>query len=514
MPAQLANGGPPRRAFAASSSQDYEEGHFQQHTGHGAPGSGWQDGSSGDAFLGGSAGKSTGSSGTGLANGLEKRGSAAARRPSAPPAPPTNLPFNSFASHRRPASPQAGSSAGPFGSLLAFAGGVRNGLISSSSTGLVGNVKCATASDGLLRPRVLTLTSYRPRPSLVVSLCCLWYFSSALSSNTGKSIFNAFKFPVTLTLIQFAIIALYCFIYTRPALQLGTLREPTKALLRGVLPMAGFQVGGHVFSSVATSRVPVATVHTIKVGQASRRDSECRRLMTLFSSTLQALSPLFTVLSYRFLFGVSYSASTYIALVPLTLGVMFACSFDVSASNYFGLVCAFGSTLVFVSSNIFFKKIVPSTTGASAGHKDASAGTNQRLDKINLLFYSSSLAFLFMVPLWLYSDLGPIVRDMRIRASQVPHPPPRTAHLLYYFFLNGTSHFLQNVLAFNILSSTSPVTYSIASLVKRIFVIVMAIVWFRQKVHVIQGLCVRCHVNPASRFQELTTSSRPAVALA
>lgn len=99
----------------------------------------------------------------------------------------------------------------------------------------------------------------------VVSLCCLWYFSSALSSNTGKSIFMVFKFPVTLTLIQFAIISFYCFVYTRPALKLGTLREPTKALLRGVLPMAAFQVGGHVFSSVATSRVPVATVHTIKV---------------------------------------------------------------------------------------------------------------------------------------------------------------------------------------------------------------------------------------------------------
>lgn len=232
----------------------------------------------------------------------------------------------------------------------------------------------------------------------------------------------------------------------------------------------------------------------------------CKHRLTRLS-TSQALSPLFTVLSYRFLFGVSYSASTYVALVPLTLGVMFACSFDVSASNYFGLICAFGSTLVFVSSNIFFKKIVPSTTGASAGHKDGSAATNQRLDKINLLFYSSSLAFLFMVPLWLYSDLGPIVKDVRIRASQVPHPPPRTAHLLYYFFLNGTSHFLQNVLAFNILSSTSPVTYSIASLVKRIFVIVMAIVWFHQKVHVIQGLCVA--VNAVLSARRMTDAFSP-----
>lgn len=46
---------------------------------------------------------------------------------------------------------------------------------------------------------------------------------------------------------------------------MGKLRQPSKALLKGVLPMAAFQVGGHVFSSVATSRVPVSTVHTIKV---------------------------------------------------------------------------------------------------------------------------------------------------------------------------------------------------------------------------------------------------------
>jgi hypothetical protein len=152
MPAQLANGGPPRRAFAASSSQDYEEGHFQQHAG-GAPGSGWQDSGSGDAFLG-SAAKTTGASGTGLANGLEKRGSATARRPSnaAPSLSAGNLPFNSFAPHRRPASPQAGSSAGPFDSLLVLVSGVKNDLLSSSSTGLVGNVKCAYPMDGD-RPR-------------------------------------------------------------------------------------------------------------------------------------------------------------------------------------------------------------------------------------------------------------------------------------------------------------------------------------------------------------------------
>lgn len=100
-----------------------------------------------------------------------------------------------------------------------------------------------------------------------VSLCILWYATSAISSNTGKVILNNFRFPVTLTIIQFFFVAGCCFIFSRPVLGWSTqLRSPTRSILRGTLPMAAFQVGGHIFSSLAISRVPVSTVHTIKVG--------------------------------------------------------------------------------------------------------------------------------------------------------------------------------------------------------------------------------------------------------
>ena len=79
---------------------------------------------------------------------------------------------------------------------------------------------------------------------------------------------------------------------------------------------------------------------------------------------------------------------------------MLACSFDMSASNAIGLLCAFGSALVFVSSNIFFKKIMPSNGSHGAG-----SGAAHKLDKINLLFYSSGMAFILMVPIWLWTDL-------------------------------------------------------------------------------------------------------------
>lgn len=110
-----------------------------------------------------------------------------------------------------------------------------------------------------------------PAPATLrfVLLCCLWYTSSALSSNTGKSIMLIFKFPVTLTFVQFGFIASYCLLLASPLVGLTRLRRPSIAVLRSTIPMAAFQVGGHIFSSFAISRIPVSTVHTIKVGNIS-----------------------------------------------------------------------------------------------------------------------------------------------------------------------------------------------------------------------------------------------------
>ena len=159
---------------------------------------------------------------------------------------------------------------------------------------------------------------------------------------------------------------------------------------------------------------------------------------------------------------------------------MLACSFDVSASNAVGLLCAFGSAIVFVSSNIFFKKIMP--TGSSASH--------HKLDKLNLLFYSSSMAFLLMIPIWAVTDL-PLLMATQAEPGHIAHPAHghvSTHSVTYYTVLNGTVHFAQNIIAFIILASVSPVTYSIASLFKRVAVICIALVWFNQHVHPLQGV--------------------------
>ena len=69
-----------------------------------------------------------------------------------------------------------------------------------------------------------------------------------------------------------------------------------------------------------------------------------------------------------------------------------------------------------------------------------------------------------------------------------PTAPTVGLHALYLLFLNGTVHFAQNMLALQVLAHVSPVTYSIANLFKRVFVILVAIAWFGQSVTAPQWL--------------------------
>lgn len=305
-----------------------------------------------------------------------------------------------------------------------------------------------------------------------------------MTNTSSKSILNAFPRPVTLTIIQFGFVCGWCFVLSYsarkwpvvgniiPGLKNG-LRAPTKEVLATTAPMAVFQVGGHILSSFATSRIPVSLVHTIK-----------------------GMSPLFTVFAYRYLFGVRYSTATYVSLVPLTVGVMLACSAEFRG-NFIGIICAFLGAMIFVWQNIFSKKLFNESNAAGAGSK--------KLDKLNLLCYSSGMAFLLTLPGWLYVEgFGFIWQILTEGAVTIPlieikkkeHVLSGFALMSEYFF-NGTVHFGQNIIAFVLLSIISPVTYSIASLVKRIFVIVMAIIWFGNTTTKVQAVGIGLTQVPA-----------------
>jgi solute carrier family 35 protein E1 len=231
------------------------------------------------------------------------------------------------------------------------------------------------------------------------------------------------------------------------------------------LPLAFFTLGGHLLSSTATSKIPVSLVHTIK-----------------------GLSPLFTVVAYRVTYDIRYPVATYVSLVPLTLGVMLACSAEFKG-NLFGILYAFLATIIFVTQNIYSKRLFNEAAVA-----EASGVQTRKLDKLNLLCYSSGLAFLITAPIWFWSEGIEILQDFLHDGSLdlaegTPHLPAFDhGRLALEYIFNGTFHFGQNIIAFILLSMVSPVTYSVASLIKRVFVVVIAIIWFQNPTTKIQAL--------------------------
>lgn len=301
--------------------------------------------------------------------------------------------------------------------------------------------------------------------------------TSALTNTSSKSILTAFPKPVTLTIVQFASVSIWCLILAYlasifpglkraiPALKNGILR-PSKEIMYTAMPLAVFQLLGHLLSSYATSKIPVSLVHTIK-----------------------GLSPLFTVLAYRVVFRIRYARATYLSLVPLTLGVMLACSTDFS-TNFWGISCAFVAAIVFVTQNIFSKKLFNEVSRAEL---EGQSFRGQKLDKLNLLCYCSCGAFILTAPVWLmtegFSLMGDFWKDGIITLSTRKGALDHGALALEFVF-NGVFHFGQNILAFVLLSMLSPVSYSVASLIKRVWVIVVAIIWFRSSTTPLQGFGV------------------------
>src|SRR6185295_11139652 len=98
-------------------------------------------------------------------------------------------------------------------------------------------------------------------------------------------------------------------------------------------------------------------------------------------------------------------------------------------------------------------------------------------------------AFVLMYPMWLYYEGATLLFNYWWLDSPLSSSSISNGWIIaFYFWLNGSTHFAQNILALSILSITSPVTYSIASLVKRIFVITASIIWFGQKTTFVQGV--------------------------
>ena len=169
-----------------------------------------------------------------------------------------------------------------------------------------------------------------------------------------------------------------------------------------------------------------------------------------------------------------YSPQVYLSLIPLTFGVILACVSDLTFDST-GLFAALASSIVFVLQNLFSKKVRPCCMDKDrTKRRDLRQIFNDKwMDELNLLFYSSVASLVLLLPMWIYYD-G--IELMSLNWE------PLSTQVIVMLFMNGVTHFGQNIFAFSLMTLVSPVTYSVASLLKRVFIIVVAIVYFGQGV--------------------------------
>ncbi|XP_070562537.1 solute carrier family 35 member E1-like [Ptychodera flava] len=264
----------------------------------------------------------------------------------------------------------------------------------------------------------------------IVGLCTVWYASSAGQNVIGKKVLNYFPYPITITMSHMFSLA----VYLGPVLKawnipIGPSIEK-KYFWSVIIPLAAGKFYSSVSSHFSIWKMSVSYAHTVK-----------------------AMMPIFTVTLSRIILKEKQTTKVYLSLVPIILGVLLATMTELSF-DLLGLFSALSATIAFAIQNIYSKKALRDTG----------------VHHLRLLLVMGQLACWGMIPIWLCTDVLSIMNDQSM--LQTIQWIPTTFLILFSGFLN----FLQNIVAFSVLSLVSPLSYSVANATKRIIVITSSLI--------------------------------------
>eukprot|EP00088_Acartia_fossae_P050029 TRINITY_DN5570_c0_g1_i1.p1 TRINITY_DN5570_c0_g1~~TRINITY_DN5570_c0_g1_i1.p1 ORF type:complete len:350 (+),score=22.75 TRINITY_DN5570_c0_g1_i1:198-1247(+) len=262
----------------------------------------------------------------------------------------------------------------------------------------------------------------------IVFICIGWYIVSSTNGVLGKMILSQFPYPMTVTMVHLASIA----IFSTPMLKMLQIRQHESTWTHHksiLLPLAFGKFVSSVFSHISLWKVPVSYAHTVK-----------------------ASMPIFTVLISRFLLGERHSTSLYFSLMPIVFGVAIATVTELSF-DVVGLGSALVATAGFSLMNIFSKRAMKETG----------------MHHLRLLHKLGQISALMFLPVWTLVDLTSFRRDLSVEVVTL-------------LLVDGTLHWIQNILAFTLLKLVVPLTYAVANVTKRISVITVSLLLLKNPV--------------------------------
>eukprot|EP00040_Diaphanoeca_grandis_P016410 m.84667 g.84667 ORF g.84667 m.84667 type:complete len:335 (+) comp25780_c0_seq1:150-1154(+) len=266
-------------------------------------------------------------------------------------------------------------------------------------------------------------------------LLVMWYGSSTFQNVWGKNVLVKFPHPMVLTLCQMAVT---CAILPM-LMSLWNQRKrkySKKQYIQGLIPLAILKLLATFSSHFTLLHVPVSYAHTVK-----------------------ALMPVCSVILTRLILGQKTSWKICMCLVPIVIGVIITSATEIEL-NVLGLISAVSSTLLLSSQVIFTKKAM---------------GT---IDHLNLILITSRLCLGIFLPIWLYAEgwtmlFGDTVAKLDLSNAEM-------ANVMVQLLASSVCSYTQQVAAFTFLSLVPPVTYSVANVSKRIFVIMFSVVYYGQ----------------------------------
>lgn len=260
----------------------------------------------------------------------------------------------------------------------------------------------------------------------------------------NKQLFSVFKYPLTTTLVQFAIGTCLSLVFWATGIVKRPGSQFNMEFMKNVAPLALIHVVGNVLTNISLGLVAVSFTHTVK-----------------------AAEPFFSALfSFMFLGSVP-SIPVLLSLVPIVGGVVIASASEASF-NWGGFLSAIASNITFQSRNVLSKKLMIKKS-------------NVGIDKMSMFQILTIMSFVILLPVAILVEGVPALPSSLALMGLAPLAIDKVYERL--FFAGLCFHGYQQ-LSYLILSRMSPVSHSVGNSCKRVAVIVASLLWFRNPISV------------------------------
>ncbi|KAL9227461.1 hypothetical protein vseg_003146 [Gypsophila vaccaria] len=269
-----------------------------------------------------------------------------------------------------------------------------------------------------------------------------WYLFNIYFNIYNKQVLKAFHFPMTVTLVQFAVGSVFVILMW----MLNLYKKPrvSGAQLLAILPLAVVHTLGNLFTNMSLGKVAVSFTHTIK-----------------------AMEPFFSVLLSVLFLGERPTPWVLLSLLPIVGGVSLA-SMTEASFNWAGFWSAMASNVTNQSRNVLSKKLM--------------VKKEESLDNITLFSIITIMSFILLAPAVLFTE-GVKFTPTYLEATGV-----NVQQLYLRSFLAALCFHAYQQVSYMILQRVSPITHSVGNCVKRVVVIVSSVIFFRTPVSPINAL--------------------------